>query len=108
MNHFELVCILKPDLGKQSQDQVEENMKKYINESGGKIVDQEIWGLKNLAYPIKKSNKGYYIFIQFDIDAKELLNINKSLNLNENIIRHLSVKVENHEKQPTMMAQQKN
>ena len=53
MNHFELVCILKPDLSKQSQDQVEENMKKYINESGGKIVDQEIWGLKNLAYPIK-------------------------------------------------------
>ena len=55
MNHFELVCILKPDLSKQLQDQVEENMKKYINESGGKIIDQEIWGLKNLAFPIKKS-----------------------------------------------------
>ena len=108
MNHFELVCILKPDLSKQSQDQVEENMKKSIGEFGGKIVDQEIWGLKDLAYPIKKTNKGYYIFLQFDIDSKKLVNINNSLNLNENIIRHLSIKVEKHEKLPTIMAQQKN
>ena len=85
MNHFELVYILKPDLSKQSQDQVDENMKKSISESGGKIIDQETWGLKDLAYPIKKTNKGYYIFLQFDIDSKKLVNINKSLNLNENI-----------------------
>ena len=108
MNHFELVCILKPDLSKQSQDQVDENMKKSISESGGKIIDQETWGLKDLAYPIKKTNKGYYIFLQFDIDSKKLVNINKSLNLNENIIRHLAIKVEKHEKLPTAMTQQKN
>ena len=107
MNHFELVCILKPDLSKQSQSQVDENMKKTISESGGNIVDQEIWGLKDLAYPIKKSNKGFYIFLQIDIDAKKLRDINKSLNLNENIIRHLAVKVKKHEKLPSIMVQKK-
>ena len=58
--------------------------------------------------PINKTNKGYYIYLQFDIDSKKLENINKSLNLNESIIRHLAVKVEKHEKLPTIMTQQKN
>ncbi len=107
MSNFELVCIYKAELNKQIQNKINENVEKSINEKGGKIIDKEIWGLKDLSYPINKSKKGFYIFFQIDIDSRELAKLNNALNLEENIIRHMTIKVEKHEKLPTIMAEQK-
>ena len=107
MSNFELVCIYKAELNKQIQNKINENVEKSINEKGGKIIDKEIWGLKALSYPINKSKKGFYIFFQIDIDSRELAKLNNALNLEENIIRHMAIKVEKHETLPTIMAEQK-
>jgi len=55
MSNFELVCIYKAELNKQIQNKINENVEKSINEKGGKIIDKEIWGLKDLSYPINIS-----------------------------------------------------
>tara|TARA_B100000029_G_C17484771_1_gene926813 strand:+ start:564 stop:893 length:330 start_codon:yes stop_codon:yes gene_type:complete len=107
MSNFELVCIYKADANKQIQNKINENVEKSINDKGGKVIDKEIWGLKDLSYPINKSKKGFYILFQIDIDSKELSKLNSNLNLEENIIRHMAVKVDKHEKLPTIMAEQK-
>ena len=78
MNHFELVYILKADLTKQTQEKIDNTMEKSIKDFGGKIIDREIWGLKDLSYPIKNSKKGFYIFLQVDIDSIKLKNINQA------------------------------
>ncbi len=108
MQHFELVCILKPDLTSQIQSKINSNLEKSINGFGGKVLNQEIWGLKDLSYTIKKNKKGFYMLFQLDIDPKKISDINNSLNLEENIIRHLAIKVDKHEKLPTIMGQPKN
>ena len=107
MNNIELVCILKPDLSKQYHNDINGKMEKSINEDDGKIIDKEIWGLKDLAYPINKSKKGFYMFFQLNINSKNLDNLNKLLNLEENVIRHLTIKVDEHEKLPSIMVEQK-
>jgi len=108
MNNFELVCILKPDTNRPYQNKINENMEKTIKEKGGEIIDKEIWGIKDLSYPIKKSKKGLYMFFQLSLNSKYIEDLNNLLNLDENIIRHLAIKVEKHEKLPTIMAEQKN
>tara|TARA_B110000014_G_C19877015_1_gene453949 strand:+ start:37 stop:363 length:327 start_codon:yes stop_codon:yes gene_type:complete len=107
MNNIELVCILKPDLSKQHHNDINDRMEKSISKDGGKIIDQEIWGLKDLAYPIKKSKKGFYMFFQLNINSKNLEHLNQMLNLEESVIRHLAIKVDEHEKLPSTMAEQK-
>ena len=107
MNNFELVCILKPDIGKQYHNDINDKMEKTIDKDGGKIIDQEIWGLRELAYPINKSKKGFYIFFQLNINSKNLDELNKLLTLEENVIRHLAIKVDKHEKLPSIMKEQK-
>ena len=107
MNNIELVYILKPDVSKQYHNEIDNKMEKSISENGGKIIDKEIWGLKDLAYTINKSKKGFYMFFQLNIDSRNLDNLNKLLNLEENVMRHLTIKVDEHEKLPSIMVEQK-
>ena len=67
----------------------------------GSIFSKEDWGLKNLNYKIKNYKKAFYKFYQLEIEGSKIQNIKKNINQNEQIIRHLFVKVKNHEQLPT-------
>ena len=108
MNNYELICIFKADLTNQSITQLSENISKNINNVGGKIVAEESWGIRNLSYSIKNQKKGYYYFLQISIIGNELSKFRNFLNLEEKIIRHLFVKVPQHEKLPTVMMKEIN
>lgn len=103
MKHYELISIFKPDLSKSAFEDLTNKIKKIIKDLGGNIAGEEIWALKDFAYTIKKYKKGYYIFLQIDMKTNKLSSINNSLNLDENILRYLLVKVDNHEKLPTII-----
>ena len=83
MNKFEAVILYSPVLTTSDQK------------------NQEDWGLRNLSYKIKKFKKAFYKFYQLEIEGTKIQDIKKNINRNEQIIRHLFVKVENHEKLPT-------
>ena len=108
MNHYELICIYKPDLAKVAIDKLTNSIINNINDLNGKVIAQEIWGLRDLADNIKSHKKGYYFFVQIDIENKKLDNIKKSFNLDENIIRHQLIKVNEHEKLPTPIMEKNN
>ena len=70
----------------------------------GKVVGKEYWGLRNLAYKVKKSKKGHYVILFIDIPSvDELL---RQYKLSENVIRHLTIKVDGFPKEPTPMLKQ--
>ena len=108
MNKFEAVVLYNPDLSTTILSKQEEAFKKQLIDSKGNVISQEDWGLRDLSYKINKYKKAFYKFYQIEIDGNELSNIGKILNQNEQIIRHLFIKVEEHEQLPTKMVNSDN
>ena len=98
---FEHVVLLKQDL---SSSDLESEIKKHeeiISELNGNIISKESWGLRNLAYPIKNNKKAFYELMNIDLPNENIKKINEKLNLNENIIRYITVKVKDFENEPS-------
>ena len=101
MSKFEAVILLSPDLSSANIEKQEDYFKKLLIGFNGSIFSKEDWGLRNLNYKIKNFKKAFYKFYQLEIEGSKIQNIKKNINQNEQIIRHLFVKVKNHEKLPT-------
>ena len=92
---YELIFIVKPDLEESLINGVNETIKKTLTEKKAKIVEEKAWGQKELAYEINKYKTGYYFyFLVEDKDAKAVKEFDRVALINENIIRHIVVKVE--------------
>jgi small subunit ribosomal protein S6 len=68
-------------------------LKEFITNNGGQIFDFENWGRKRLAYPIQKNKIGYYAIFKFNAQPTLLAKLERFYNLNENIIRYLTIKL---------------
>ena len=101
MNKFEAVIMLSPDLSSENLKKQEESFKKLLIGLSGSIFSEEDWGLRDLNYKINNFKKAFYKFYQLEIEGDKIQNIKNNINQNEQIIRHLFVKVRNHEKLPT-------
>ena len=107
MNKFEVVLLLSPDLSNQVSDKELANFDSNIEKSEGKIINKENWGLRNLSFKIKNYNKAFYQYYQIEIMGKVIGDIKKNLTQNEKILRHLFIKVEEHQELPTKMTNEK-
>ena len=97
MNSYEHTFITKQDL---SDNQAKKLVSKYediIKANSGKIIKIEEWGLKNLSHKIKNNKKGFYFHIKFDGDGKTIEELEKMENIDETLIRYLTVKVKKHD-----------
>ena len=103
MNKFEAVLLFSPDLTSQIISKENEDINNIIVNFKGNLVNIEDWGLKNLSYNIKNYKKAFYKFYQLEIKGDKIKDIKQILNQNEKIIRHLIIKVENHQSLPTKM-----
>ena len=104
---FEHVYMLRQDLSSSDLELAIDNHEKAISEMDGKIVYKESWGLKNLSYPIKNNKKAFYEYMNIEMSNEKIEEMNSRLNLNENIIRHLSIKVKEFEETPSPMVKEK-
>jgi small subunit ribosomal protein S6 len=83
-------------------------MKAIIETGGGKVTKVEQWGLRSLTYKIKKNRKGHYVLFNIDAPWPAVAEFERQLKLNEDIIRHLTIRVEELEEGPSsgMLAKQ--
>ncbi len=95
MKFYENTLITKQDLPKSELEKIKDKYSEIINNSSGKVIKIEEWGLLNLATKIKKYNKGFYIHYKFEGNEKTLTEINKKIKIDGSIIRHLIVKYKN-------------
>ncbi len=104
---FEHVIILKQSLSSNELSNELKNHTDMVSELNGNVVYQESWGMRNLAYPIKNNKKAFYEFMNIEIPQENIDLMNSKLNLNENVIRYLSVKVKSFNETPTLMIKEK-
>ena len=92
MAFYENTIVVKQDLAEKDITSIKDKYSEIINNSSGKIVKIEQWGLLNLAYKIKNYKKGFFIHFKFEGNKKTLNEIEKKIKIDGSIIRNLTVK----------------
>lgn len=87
MPFYELVYIARQDLSPVEVDNLSNKFKTLLEENGGKIVSKEYWGLRTLAYKIKKNSKGHYVLMYIDSPYPAVAELERVMGYNEDIIR---------------------
>ncbi|MBQ9272054.1 MAG: 30S ribosomal protein S6 [Alphaproteobacteria bacterium] len=94
MANYESVLIARQDLGAAQVNSLVSDLSEVIKKEGGEVVKVDNWGLKNLAYRIKKNRKGHYVLLNIVAPAKAIFEYERLIRLNEDVIRYMTVKVE--------------
>lgn len=100
---YEHVFLARQDLSQAQVDALAENATKIIEENQGKVVKTETWGLRSLAYKIKKNRKAHFVMLDVDAPAPALHELERQTRVNEDVIRFMTIRVEDHEKGPSVM-----
>ncbi|HET6535561.1 MAG TPA: 30S ribosomal protein S6 [Sphingomicrobium sp.] len=100
---YEHVFLARQDLAQAQVDALAENATKIVEDNKGKVVKTETWGLRSLAYKIAKNRKAHYVMLDLDAPPPAIAELERQSNINEDVIRFLTIKVDEHEKGPSAM-----
>jgi len=103
MAYYESVLVFRQDL---TEPQVKEKAAKFtdiIKELGGDVKSTEFWGLKNLAYVIRKNRKAHYVLLNIELSGSQITELERRSRIDEDVIRFLNVRVEELAKTPSVM-----
>ena len=92
LRDYEVVVILNPEIGDDVVGESLERLNQNITNRGGEVVDVNHWGRRRLAYPIKRHLEGNYVVSQIKLDPGQVPDLESSLRISEEVIRHLIVK----------------
>jgi len=105
MPYYESVLIARQDLSNQQAEALAEQFAGVITNGGGKVAKTEYWGLKSLAYRIKKNRKGHYLQLTIDAPATAVQEMERQMRLNEDLLRHLTLRTDELDLEPSVMMQ---
>ncbi len=102
---YETVFIARQDISGPQVDALADQFAAVVAEQGGEIKKRETWGLRNLAFRIKKNRKGHYVLFNLDAPPAAVVEMERNMRLNEDVLRYLTIRVEALEEGPSVMLQ---
>ena len=105
---YEHVFIARQDISAQQVEGLTDMIQAVLEENGGKITKNEYWGLKSLAYRVKKNRKGHYSLLNIDASHEAVSELERRISLNDDIIRHMTIRVDEHEAEESIQMRNKN
>ncbi|MDA0654334.1 MAG: 30S ribosomal protein S6 [Proteobacteria bacterium] len=105
MPFYENVFLVRPDVSAQQVEALADSFSSAIAEQGGKVTKVEHWGLRNLTYRIKKNRKAHYVLFNIDASATAIQGLEKSMRMSEDVLRSLTIRVDELEEGPSVMMQ---
>ncbi|MCE2510190.1 MAG: 30S ribosomal protein S6 [Alphaproteobacteria bacterium] len=100
---YEHVVIVRQDVSSAQVESLASNFADVVKEHGGKVEKTEHWGLRSLAYRIKKNRKGHYVLLNLDAPPAALQELERTERLNEDILRYMTIRVDALEEAPSIM-----
>ena len=97
MNSYENTFIARQDLTESQNKKLLEKYESIIKNNSGKILKIEEWGIRPLSYVIKNNKKGFYFHIKFEGTGKTIEELEKAENIDQSLIRFLTVRVKSHD-----------
>ncbi|RVT41966.1 30S ribosomal protein S6 [Sphingobium algorifonticola] len=100
---YEHVFLARQDLAQAQVDALAEAATKIVEDNKGKVVKTETWGLRSMAYKIAKNRKAHYVMLNIDAPAGVVAELERQTQINEDIIRYMTIKVDALESGPSVM-----
>ena len=94
MRDYELVFIVSPEVGDEGVQATVDRVHNAVQDRGGAVKEVDQWGKRRLAYPIKRQVEGFYVVTQMSIEPTEVRALEGSLDLAEDVLRHLVTRLE--------------
>ena len=94
---YESVVIARQDISSAQVDTLADDLTKILEDNGGKVAKRENWGLRSLAFRTKKNRKGHYVMFNVDAPAEAVAEYERRMRINEDVLRYMTVRVEEHE-----------
>ena len=107
MRLYESVFIARQDITPAQVEAMADELAEIITSAGGSIKKREYWGLRSLAYRIKKNRKGHYVMLNMETGPEALREYERIMGLNEDVLRFLNLNIEEVEEGPSIMIQAK-
>jgi small subunit ribosomal protein S6 len=104
---YEHIFLARQDVSTQQVEAMVEQYKGIIEQNGGSVGKVEAWGLKSVAYRIRKNRKAHYTLMNIDAPAAAVAEMERQMGINEDVIRFLTLRVEEHETEPSAMMQKR-
>lgn len=92
MNSYYLTLVLKPELEEKERKALLDSISKKVSGTEGKIEKEDLWGVRTLAYPIKRKTSGYFAHFEVSADPKDVKGLDKTLKVEEDILRYLLIR----------------
>ena len=104
---YESVFIARQDISAAQVDGLTEQFSALLRENGGEVRKKEYWGLRNLAFRIKKNRKGHYVLFNIDAPPAAVAEMERNMGISEDVIRFLTVRVDTLEEEPSIVLRSK-
>jgi small subunit ribosomal protein S6 len=105
MRFYECTFIIRQDSPAQDVHKLADKYQSLIEEMDGKVLKREYWGLRSLAYEIKKNKKGHYVFFGLNTSSEVINKIENDFKVSEDVIKFLTIRVDSIDDKPTLMMQ---
>jgi small subunit ribosomal protein S6 len=105
MPFYENVFIARQDISSTQVEALAETLAQIVTQQGGQVAKREYWGLRNLAYRIKKNRKGHYMLFNLDAPPAAVSELERNMRINEDVLRYLTIRVEALEEGPSVVMQ---
>ena len=105
MSLYETVFIARQDISGTQVDALADSFTQLVAEQGGEIKKREYWGLRNLAYRMNKNRKGHYVLFNIEAPPPAIAELERTMRINEDVLRYLTLRVEKHEEGPSPIMQ---
>ena len=104
---YEHIYLARQDVSPQQVEEMTNALTAVLVEGGGKVTKNEYWGLKSLSYRIKKNRKAHYSLLNIDAPAPAVAEMERQMRINEDILRFMTVRVDELEEGPSAMLQKR-
>ena len=94
MNNYETLFILDPEIPEEEIDTQIGRITSYVEKAGGSVVDTDRWGMRRMAYEIRKKRQGFYVLMTFHANSPSIQDIDADFKLDQRVLRHIIVRRE--------------
>ena len=100
---YEHVFLARQDLSQAQVDALAASATEIVEQGGGKVSKTESWGLKSLAYKIDRNRKAHFVLLNIEAPGDVVAELERQSRINEDVLRYMTVRVEEHEEGPSVM-----
>ena len=105
MSLYESIFIARQDISGAQVEALADTLTQLVTDNGGEVKKREYWGLRNLAYRMRKNRKGHYVLLNIDAPPAAIAELERTMRINEDVIRYLTIRVDGLEEGPSVIMQ---